>query len=65
MRQTKCICVLLLALLLLVTLLPGGVLANESTTTGHYAAKDLGANTEIYAVMDTAGSDYPDRKSVV
>lgn len=59
MRQTKCICVLLLALLLLVTLLPGGVLANESTTTGHYAAKDLGANTEIYAVMDTAGSDYP------
>ena len=34
-------------------------LANESTTTLQTAYKSLSANTEIYAVTENAGTDYP------
>lgn len=59
MKHMKQITALFLALLILTTLLPGAALANEGTTTGHYASKDQSANTEIYAVTDAAPSDYP------
>lgn len=59
MKHSKRLFTGLLAVVLLVSLLPGAALADESTTTGHYAAKDLGPNTEIYAVTDAPGSDYP------
>ena len=49
-----------LALSLAVCLgLTAPVLADESTTTIKTAYKDLDARTEIYAVTQTPGSDYP------
>lgn len=59
MKHFKRLSAGLMAAAMLMSLLPGAVLADESTTTGHYAAKDLDPNTEIYAVTDTPGSDYP------
>ena len=49
----------LFAFLLAVSLLTVSALADESTTTRKTVYKDISANTEIYAVTDTAGSDYP------
>lgn len=59
MKHTKQIMAVCLALLLAVSLLPAGVLANEGTTTGRTVYKDLGANTEIYAVTPPFGNGYP------
>lgn len=59
MKHTKRALSLLLALMLVVSLLPAAAFADASTTTDHYASKDRGANTEIYAVTDAPGSDYP------
>lgn len=59
MKHAKQLMAFCLSFLLVVSLLPAGVFANEGTTTGRTAYKDLGANTEIYAVTQTAGSDYP------
>ena len=59
MKHSKRLSAVLLAAVLMISLLPGAALADESTTTGRYAAKDLAPNTEIYAVTDAPGSDYP------
>lgn len=59
MKYTKQFTAFLLALVMLVVLLPAAALANEGTTTGRTVYKDLGANTEIYAVTQSPGSDYP------
>ena len=48
-----------LVLTLVLTLLPVSALADSSTTTQKTVYKDLSPNTEIYAVTDTPGSDYP------
>ncbi len=45
------------AFILSVLLVPAS--ANDSTTTFKTAYKDLSPNTEIYAVTDTPGPDYP------
>ena len=50
---------LCLAAAMLLSLAPLQAFADDSTTTVDTAAKDLGANTEIYAVTQTPGSDYP------
>ena len=55
----KKLCKSLAALVLALSLLPTAALADESTTTRKTVYKDIGANTEIYAVTDTPGSDYP------
>ncbi len=39
--------------------MPATAYADASTTQGRTAYKDLNARTEIYAVSDTAGVDYP------
>ena len=49
---------LLLALIFTLALIPTA-LADESTTTRKSASKDQDARTEIYAVTQTPGSDYP------
>lgn len=49
---------LLLALAAVLALIPAA-LADESTTTRGTAYKDLDARTEIYAVTQAPGSDYP------
>lgn len=48
-----CVVTALLALLLMT-----GAWADSSTTTGNTAYKDLGANTEIYAVSDSESACY-------
>lgn len=48
-----------LALTLMLTMLPISVFADESTTTRKTVYKDVRPNTEIYAVTETAGADYP------
>ncbi len=45
------------AFILSVLLVPAS--ANDSTTTFKTAYKDLSPNTEIYAVTDTPGPNYP------
>lgn len=50
---------LLAVLALLLTVLPAGVLADQSTTTMGTAYKDLSPNTEIYAVTGQPGASYP------
>lgn len=44
---------------MLLCLTPLQASADESTTTLKSACKDLSANTEIYAVTQTPGADYP------
>lgn len=48
-----------LVLMLVLSMLNISAFADESTTTRKTVYKDISANTEIYAVTDTAGSDYP------
>ena len=48
-----------LVMMLILAMLPTSAFADESTTTRKTVYKDISANTEIYAVTDTAGSDYP------
>lgn len=48
-----------LSLTVAASVLPSAVFADESTTTLKTAYKDLNPRTEIYAVSDTAGWDYP------
>ena len=48
-----------LAAALMLSLAPLQAFADGSTTTVDTAAKDMGANTEIYAVTQAPGSDYP------
>lgn len=50
---------ILTVLALLLTVLPAGVLADQSTTTMETAYKDISPNTEIYAVSDKPGMTYP------
>ena len=50
---------LCLAAAMVLSLTPLSAFADESTTTIRTAYKDLGANTEIYTVTQTPGSDYP------
>ena len=49
----------LAALALALSLLPTAAFADESTTTRKTVYKDISPNTEIYAVTDAPGSDYP------
>ena len=49
----------LAALALAMSLLPTAAFADESTTTRKTVYKDISPNTEIYAVTETPGSDYP------
>lgn len=48
-----------LTVLLVISMFPLSAFADESTTTIKTIYKDINPNTEIYAVSDTAGSDYP------
>ena len=50
---------LLSAVLALMLIMPSTALADQSTTQGKTAYKDLNARTEVYAVTQTPGSDYP------
>ena len=50
---------LLGAALVLSMFLSQTAFADASTTQGRTAYKDLNARTEIYAVTQTPGSDYP------
>ncbi len=59
MKFTKRFLSVLLALALCLCLLPTAAFADESTTTYNTAYKDISANTEIYAVSDTASASYP------
>lgn len=58
MRTSRAICILL-ALAMVLALLPCSVLADDSTTTFQTVYKDLSPNTEIYALTQTPGPDYP------
>lgn len=48
-----------LATALALSMFPLQAFADASTTTIDSAAKDMSANTEIYTVTQTPGSDYP------
>ena len=55
----KKLCRYLAALALALSLLPTAAFADESTTTRKTVYKDISPNTEIYAVTETSGTDYP------
>lgn len=59
MRKSYRLLSALLAVVLMMALGSTAALADESTTTRKTVYKDIGANTEIYAVTDSAGGDYP------
>lgn len=50
---------LMLLFAFLLSLIPMTAFADSTTTTYETVYKDLSDNTEIYAVTDTPGSDYP------